>query len=158
MYFGVVNESGFSFVVVGLFLAGIVGVFVTWILFVNGGGYRRLRRPLTPVESEAARREVDRRLSDLAPRTILLAEKLRAVDEALMQGSLDEERWVRVERLSREAPAAGVWRRYSAASALAGEQPLEALEELRDVEWMVETALSRLEEARQLCNVGERAS
>jgi hypothetical protein len=75
-----------------------------------------------------------------------------------MQGSLDEERWVRVERLSREAPAAGVWRRYSAASALADEQPLEALEELRDVEWMVETALSRLEEARQLCNVGERAS
>lgn len=155
-HLGVVFESGFSYVAVGFFLAGIVGVVFALIFFVNGRAYRGTPKPLTPAESGAARREVGRRLSDLAPRTILLAEKLRIVEEALVEGGLDDERWKRVERLAREAPVTGVWRRYSTASALAEEQPLAALEELRGVEWMVETALSRLEEARRLCNVGER--
>ena len=154
-HFGIILESGVSVVAVGFFLVGIVGVVFALIFFVNGGAYRGRSGPLTPTESEAARREVGRRLSDLAPRTMLLAKRLRTVDEALMEGSLEDGRRARVERLSREAPAAGVWRRYSTASALAEEQPLVALKELREVEWMVETALSKLEEARRLCNMGE---
>ncbi|MGB3635412.1 MAG: hypothetical protein WA982_15325 [Rubrobacteraceae bacterium] len=154
---GLVVESGVSFVVVGFFLAGVVGVFLVMVFFVNGSLYRRSPKPLTNAEFEVARREVGRWLSDLAPRTILLAERLRDVDETLAEGGLDDGRWVKVERLTREAPAAGVWRRYSTATALAEEQPLVALEELREVEWMVETALSKLGEAQRLCNVEERA-
>ena len=155
-HIGLVVESGFSFVAAGFFFAGIVGVFLVMIFFVNGDGYRGVAASLTPVETGEARREVGRRFSDLAPRTILLAERLQEVDETLAKGGLDDGRQLWVERLRCEAPAAGVWRRYSSASALAEEQPLAALEELREVEWMVETALSKLEEARQLCNVEER--
>lgn len=146
-----------SVVVAGFFLVGVVGVFLVLVFVVNGGIYGRTPKPLTPAEFEAARWEVGLRLSDLAPRTILLAGKLRGVDEALSRGGLDGELRLRVECLYQEAPAAGVWRRYSTASALADEQPLVALEELRAVEWMVETALSKLDEAQQLCNVEEKA-
>ena len=148
---------GVSVVVTGLFVVGLAGVCLALVSFVNGGRFGGAPKPLSPVEMEVARGEVGRRLSDLAPRMLLLAEKSREVDEALARGGLDDERWLRVERLTREAPTAGVWRRYSTASALAEEQPLEALEDLEDVGWMVETATSKLEEARQLCNAGERA-
>ncbi|CAN5732853.1 hypothetical protein BH24ACT22_BH24ACT22_14140 [soil metagenome] len=156
-YLGIVVETGSSFVVAGFFLAGIVGVILVFVFFVNLEPYYKTPGPLTPVEFEEARREAGRRLSELAPHTILLAERLREVDEILTEGSLDDGQWFRVERLSREAPTAGVWRRYSATSAMADEQPLVALEELREVEWMVEVALSKLEEARRVCNVEGRA-
>lgn len=156
-FLGLVAELGFSFFGAGLFLAGIVGGFFVLIFFVNGGRYGEAPKLLTPVEAEEARREVGRRLSELAPRTILLAERLRELDEALARGVLEDGLWPRVERLTREAPTEGVWRKYSTASALAGERPLEALEALREVEWMLETAQPKLEEARRLCDVGERA-
>lgn len=143
--------------VVGFFAVGIAGVCLAMIFFVNGSRFRGTSPALSPAEFEEARREVWRRLSGLAPRTLLLAERLRELDEALASGDLEDRLWLRVERLTREAPSAGVWRKYSTASALADERPQEALEALGDVEWMVETAHRKLEEARQLCKVGERA-
>jgi hypothetical protein len=156
VYFMIVFGAGFSLVAVGLFLAGIVGIVLTLIFFVNGEGYEGLPYTLTPVESEVARREVERRLSDLAPRTIMLAERQRGVEAALTEGSPDAKR-LRAERLSLEAPTAEVWRSYTNASVLAGEEPLAALEELSGTERTVEAALSKLEEAQELCNGREGA-
>ncbi len=142
---------------VGLFILGLAGICLALVSFVNGGRFVGAPKSLSPAEAEVVREEVGRRLSELAPRMLLLAERAREVDEALAWGSLDDEWWLKVERLMREAPMVGVWRRYSTASAFAGDRPLEALEELREVEWMVETALSKLDEARRACNVGGRA-
>ncbi|MDP8940751.1 MAG: hypothetical protein M3N10_10780 [Actinomycetota bacterium] len=153
---GVVAGSGYSFWMTGLFASGVAGLLLVLVLLVSGGRYGGAPGLLSPAELREARREVEGRISELAPRVILLAGRLRTVDEALAGGDLEDGLWRRVERLSREAPAAGVWRRYSGASALARERPLAALEELREVEWMVETAVSKLEEAELLCNAGER--
>ena len=62
----------------------------------------------------------------------------------------------RIETLVCEAPTVGAWRRFSVASALAEGWPLEALRELEEVSWMVEAAISRLVEAKNLCETGER--
>lgn len=154
---GMIVEPGYSVWVAGLFVFAAVALSWILVLFVSGGRYSVPSGPLAPAELDEARREVGRRFSDLAPRMMLLLEKMRTVDEALESRGLEEERWRKIERISREAPAAGACRKYSVASALADAQPLESLKELRHVPWMVETAISKFEEAEKLCYAEERA-
>ncbi|CAN5901146.1 hypothetical protein BH23ACT11_BH23ACT11_28890 [soil metagenome] len=158
IYIGTLFQLGASLLATGILILGIVGVLLLLVTVVNEGQYHRPASDLTPAELDEARREAARRLTDLAPRTLLLSERLREVDELLLDEELGDERWIRVERLTREAPAAGVWRMYWTASALAEDEPLAAMDQLKHIEWMVETALTKLEKARRLCNVAERAS
>ena len=152
---------GISFVVTGFFLVGMAALAGVLLFFVNGRRYGGLSGPLSPVEFALARREVERRVFRLAPRMLLLEEKRRTVEEILGQGAfsggaLSGELRGRFETLVRGAPMAGAWRRFSAALALAETRPLEALGELEEVSWMVETTISKLVKAEELCEIGER--
>ncbi len=148
---------GISFVVTGFFLVGMAALAGVLLFFVNGRRYGGLPGSLSPVEFALARREVERRVFRLAPRMLLLEEKRRVAERILGKGSLSGELRGRFETLVRGAPMAGAWRRFSAASALAETRPLEALEELGEVSWMVETAISKLVEAEKSCEIGEKA-
>ena len=68
---------GVSLVATGFFLVVTVALLVVLLFFVNGRSCRGLSEPLSPTEFALARREVERRISGLAPRMLLLEEKRR---------------------------------------------------------------------------------
>lgn len=145
-----------TFLTTGFFLVGTVGLVAILVLFVNGRRYLEPSKALSPVEFAVALEEAEREVTDLAPRMLLLEEKERGLGRMSGQGVLPAVPQARYRTLLREAPTAGAWRRYSAALAMLEDRPLEALYELREVSWMVETAIKKLCEAEKLARVGGR--
>lgn len=143
-----------TFLTTGFFLLGTVGLVVILVLFVNGRRYLEPSKVLSPTEFAVAREEADREVTDLAPRMLLLEEKERGLGRMSGREFLPAVQQARFQTLLREAPTAGAWRRYSAALAMLEDRPLESLYELREVSWMVETAIKKLCEAEKLARVG----
>ncbi|MDP8953097.1 MAG: hypothetical protein M3N18_12845 [Actinomycetota bacterium] len=135
---------------VTLFAAGTLFVVLVLFYFLKEERYRRPPRPERGVEFVVARRAVEARISALAPRMMLLAEKEKSVAGHLRKGTSSEETWRTVERLLRDVARSGFWERFVEASALADYDPAWAHEELRRLSAVAETALEKLERAEEV--------
>lgn len=124
-------------------MAGCVAVVLLTGVFLARGKYRRPPRALSPVEFEGARREAEAMVEGLSPSMISLAEKERNIGE--FAGGRVETRKV-FEEVSRS----GVWGRFAVASALVDEEPLESMEELREVEAIVEAMIAKVREVEEM--------
>ncbi len=147
---------GTSWLAVALFVVGIAFVTLLLFHFLKEERYRRPPRPEKGVEFVAARRAVEARISALAPRVLLLAEKEKAVAGYLRKGTSSEETRRTVERLLDDVARAGFWKRFVEASALADSDPVRAHEELRHLSTVAEAALEKLERAEEAIPAGKR--
>lgn len=128
---------------------GTVVVFTILVLFLADERYRRSPKPERGVVFVAARLAAGDRLSSLAPKVVLLAEKEGLVDDFLAGRASDDETRRTVEELRREVSATGFWRRFVAASALIEEDPARACGELRLLAPVAEAALEKLIKAEK---------
>ena len=140
---------------VALFAAGTLFVILILLYFLKEERYRRPPRPEKGVEFVAARRAAEARISALAPRVMLLAEKEKAVTNHLKKGTSSEETRRMVEGLLRDVTHAGFWERFVEASALADYDPVRAHEELRRLWTAAETVLETLDRAEEAIYGGE---
>lgn len=144
--------SGYSVVLV---CAGTTAVILFVIFFLKSERYGRPEEPERNADFYRARRAAEEAVAALAPGTLLLAEREKVVAR-LLGGAGGEERR-EAERLSREADAAGFWRRFAGALALIEDDPHKALDELRPLPSLVEPALEKLEEVAEVL-AGEEES
>lgn len=144
-----------SWPVVALFVAGTAFVVLLLLYFIKENRYRRPPVPEKGVEYVVARRAVEARLSALAPKAMLLADKERSVTECLQEGDLSEEARRTAEGLLREA--AGFWKRFVEVSDLAGSDPARAAGELHHLSFTAETVLEKLTRAEVIGCGGENA-
>lgn len=139
-----------SWLAVSLFAAGTVFVVLLLFYFLEEERYRRPPKPERGVGFVEARMAAGDRLSSLAPKVVLLAEKERLVDDFLAGWASDDETCRTVEGLRREVSATGFWRRFVAASALIEEDPARASGELRLLSPVAEAVLEKLTEAEKI--------
>ena len=145
--------GGAEAITTALILGGVVFVALALRGFVVGERYRSPRADLGPVEREWAVREVEEALAELAPRVLALGEGERAVELALRDGGADEARVTVRDRLGR-ADLGGFWDDFARVSALAGEEPIRALSELRRVGARLDGCLEEVEEIARVLDVG----
>ncbi len=138
--FGVSGGSGG---VVGvMYLAGGMAVFLLTGVFLAKGKYRRPPRAVGSAEFERVRREAEAMVAGLSPKMISLAEKERNIGE--FAG-----RRVDVAEVFDEVSGSGVWGRFAVASASVEDDPLSAMEELREVEVVVEAMIAKVCEVEE---------
>ncbi len=137
-----------------VFAAAVIAVVLD--TFVRGWRYREDEPAFSPAEIEWLREEAEGRISALAPRVMVLAEKERSVIRSLGRGELDGGWRAGGEELLVEAAADDFWRRFVVASALVEEKPVEALGELDRLPGLLEATISKLDKAEGICG-GRRA-
>jgi hypothetical protein len=144
-----------SWLAVVLFVVGIVFVILLLFRFLREERYRRPPRPEKGVEFVAAQRAAEARISTLAPRVMLLAEKEKSVVNHLEKGPSSEETRRMVEGLLQDVDRSGFWERFVESSALASSDPVRAHGELRRLSALAETALEKLDRAEEIARGGE---
>ncbi|MCA1715694.1 MAG: hypothetical protein LC781_02155 [Actinobacteria bacterium] len=145
-----VPVAGAAWPVILLLGVGTVVVIIVLVLFLTDERYRRPPKPERDVGFIEARMVAGNRLSSLAPKVVLLAEKEGIVDDFLAGWVSDDETRRTVEGLRREVSATGFWRRFVVASALIEEDPARASGELRLLSLVAEAALEKLNEAERI--------
>ncbi|MDP9410539.1 MAG: hypothetical protein M3R38_08770 [Actinomycetota bacterium] len=134
----------------------IGAVFVVSVLgwFWVGGGYRQPPEGLGPAERAWVAGEVGDLLAELAPEAILLAERERLVEAALLD-ERDGALVIVARRRLAEAGLRGFWEGFVRASVLVEEDPALALRELRALRIVVKEALDVCEEVLGMLGVVE---
>ena len=125
-------------------------VILVLAFFLANERYGRPSKPERGVGFVEARMEAGNRLSSLAPKVVLLAEKERLVDDFLAGWTSDDGTRRTVEGLRREVSATGFWRRFVAAAALIEEDPARVSRELRLLSSVAEAALEKLNESEKI--------
>jgi hypothetical protein len=133
-----------------LFAAGTALVALVLVSFLRGGGYGRPSGDLSRWEEVRVRRVVEGRISALAARVLLLAEREEAVAALLGSAGMEEGLRREVERHVDEADTAAVWERFAAASAVLEEEPVRAFREIESLPGMLSRSLESLRRAEEL--------
>ena len=131
-----------------LVLGAVVAVLLLGY-FLNEDRYRRPPGPEKGLGFVAAEREARARISALAPKVLLVAERQEALSRSLADVSTKGATRRRAHDLLAEAVPPKLWERFVAASSLAGSDPERAHEALEELVPAVEAAL------RDLGRVGE---
>lgn len=134
-----------------LFVLMVAVIAVVLGVFVRGRRYREDGPTFSPAEIEWLREEAEGRISALASRVMVLAEKERSITRSLDRGEVEGGVRAGVEELLVEAAADDFWGRFVVASALVEEEPAEAFEELGRLPGLLEETISKLDRAQRLC-------
>ena len=148
-----------SWPAVTLFVAGNGFLVLYLFYFLEEERYRRAPKPEQGVEFLVTRRVVEDRISALAPRALLPAEKEKFVVGRLEEGALSEEARRRGEGLLLwEAVHIGFWEKFVGVTTLADFDPDRVYQELRHPSTMADATRERLSRAEEVICGGEDAS